>query len=151
MGVSKKSLNGLVLQLALALFLIVAGLLTLQLDSGFIGKIQANVHGNEIATAVHSFVKGDIANILVIALGACELIAGIFLLLNLFIVTGKITDLFVLIILIVWIVIIVLVDILGAGGLLKGAFKNLSSFLAFLKSLSGHLLVLGALLFVKNR
>ncbi|NIR62698.1 MAG: hypothetical protein GWN00_03655, partial [Aliifodinibius sp.] len=62
MGVSNRSTAGLVLRIALALFLIASGIMTLQLESGIIGRVQAGLSGNEIATAVHSFLKGDIAN-----------------------------------------------------------------------------------------
>ncbi len=151
MATSKRALSSIVLQLAVALFLIASGILTLQLDSGFFGRIQAGINGNEIASAVHSLFDGDFANFIIILLGICELIAGVFLFLNFFINTGKISNLFVFIIVIVWIVVIVLVDILGAGGLLDGAFASLAAFLAFLKSLSAHLLVMGALLLVWKR
>ncbi len=148
MSVSKRSVSTIVLQLAVALFLIVSGLLTVQLEQGLLGQLQAGFTGNEIASAVHSLFDGESANILIIVLGVCELIAGVFLLLNFFINTGKITNFFILIILVVWIVVIVLVDILGNGGLLDGAFESLNTFLRFLKSFSSHLLVLGALLVV---
>ena len=148
MSKSKLAISGILLQLAVALFLIVSGILTVQLDGGFFGKLQAGFAGNEIASAVHSLFKGDLANILIIVLGICELIAGVFLFLNFFMNTGKLTNTFVFIILIVWIVVIVLVDVIGNGGLLGGAFGSLGAFLSFLKSLSGHLLVLAALLYV---
>ncbi len=146
MSTAKKSASVVVLQLAVALFLLVSGILTVQLDGGFWGQLQAGISGNEIATAVHSIFDGDAANILVVFLGICELIAGIFLLLNFFINTGRITNLFIFIILIVWVVVIVLVDILGRGGLIDGAFNSMATFLSFLRSFSSHLLVLGALL-----
>ncbi len=148
MAVSKRAISSIILQLAVALFLIVSGILTVQLDSGFLGRIQAGFSGNEIANAVYSIFDGDFANLVIILLGLCEIIAGVFLFLNFFMNTGKITNLFVFIIVIVWIVVIFLVDIVGGGGLLDGAFSSLATFLTFLKSLSAHLLVLGALLLV---
>ncbi|MGI5173797.1 hypothetical protein H0R92_09370 [Treponema sp. OMZ 840] len=151
MAVSKKTLSGVVLQLALALFLLVSGLLTLQLDGGFFGKLQAGVSGNELAAAVYSFLKGSPATIVIMALGICELIAGIFLLANFFVDTGKITNLFIFIIIIVWLIVIALIDVMGSGGILGGAFSSASAFLSFLKSLSAHLLVLGALFTVWKR
>ena len=141
---------GLVLRIALGLFLIISGIMTLQLDAGFIGKVQASLSGNEIATAVHSFLKGDMANVVVILLGILELVAGGFLLAELFVETGSISKLALLIIMILWVVVIILVDILGDGGLLGGAFKSFKTLLAFLKSLTNHLLVLGAILYVKE-
>ncbi len=151
MATAKKSGSTIVLQLAVALFLLASGILTVQLDSGIMGQLQAGFSGNEIATAVYSLIDGESASIIIIFLGVCELIAGVFLLLNFFINTGKITNLFVCIIMIVWVIVIVLVDILGRGGLVDGAFESMNAFLAFLKSFSLHLLVLGALLVVWKR
>ncbi len=151
MAKSKRVISPILIQLAVALFLIVSGILTVQLDGGFLGRLQAGFSGNEVAIAVHSLFDGDFANFIVIVLGLCEIIAGVFLFLNFFINTGKITNLFVFIIIIVWVVIVVLVDVFGGGGLLDGAFESLNTFLAFLKSLSSHLLVLGALLLVWKR
>ncbi len=148
MSVSKKSISTVLLQLAVALFLIVSGILTVQLDGGLLGKLQAGFSNNEVASAVHKIFNGDLANLIVILLGLCEIIAGVFLFLNFFINTGKITNLFVFIIIIVWCVVIALIDVLGSGGLLDGAFASITAFLSFLKSLSSHLLVLGALLVV---
>ena len=81
----------------------------------------------------------------IIALGICELIAGIFLLANFFVDTGKITNTFVFIIIVMWLLVIALVDVMGRGGLLHGALASVGAFLTFLKSLSAHLLVLGVL------
>lgn len=146
MPVNKASLSNVILRIALACFLIATGILTLQLDSGWFGKIQAGFGGNEIANAVHSLVKGDFASILIILLGILELAAGVFLIVGFFINVGSFNRVALFAIMILWIVVIVLVDILGDGGLLGGAFKNLGSFLSFLKVLSAHLLVLGAIL-----
>ncbi|MFI3257192.1 MAG: hypothetical protein R3Y36_02715, partial [Spirochaetales bacterium] len=119
---TQKNLPLIVLQLAVALFLVASGILTVQLDGGFWGKLQAGISGNEIATAVYSFFDGDMANVVIMFLGICEIIAGAFLLINFFVNTGKITNLFVLIIMCLWILVIFLVDIAGKGGLLNGAF-----------------------------
>ena len=151
MAVSKRTLGGIVLQLALSLFLIVSGIVTLQLDGGFFGKIQAGVNGNELASAVYGFLKGDPATVVIIVLGICELIAGIFLLANFFVDTGRITNTFVFIIIVMWLLVIALVDVMGRGGLLHGALASVGAFLTFLKSLSAHLLVLGALFTVWKR
>ncbi|MCQ2595782.1 MAG: hypothetical protein MJ196_11030 [Treponemataceae bacterium] len=146
----KKSLGTLVLQIALGLFLLTFGILTLQLDSGFFGKLSALVTGNEVAIAVNSFIKGDAATIVIILLGVCELVAGVGLLLDLFVSMGKLANIFNLIVLVAWIAVIIVIDIMGPGGLAKGAFKSLETFLWFLKSLSSHLLVLGALLTLRK-
>ena len=145
MSVSKKTLGGIVLQLALALFLIVSGILTLQLNGSFWGKLQVGISGNEVVSAVRSLLKGDPANVVIIVLGVCELIAGIFLLANFFVETGKISNTFIFVIIIMWLIIVALTDVMGQGGLLHGAFSSVGACLSLLKNLSGHLLVLGAL------
>ena len=122
MSVSKKTLGGIVLQLALALFLIVSGILTLQLNGSFWGKLQVGISGNEVVSAVRSLLKGDPANVVIIVLGVCELIAGIFLLANFFVETGKISNTFIFVIIIMWLIIVALTDVMGQGGLLHGAF-----------------------------
>ena len=150
MALEKTSLSTFVLRIALACFLIVAGILTLQLDSGLLGKLQAGFAGNEIANAIHSMTKGDLANILIILMGILQLGAGVFLILGFFMNVGSFNKVVLAIILIMWLVVIFLVDIIGKGGLLGGAFKNMNTFLSFLKVFSAHLLVLGAILSVKE-
>ncbi len=137
-------------QIALGLFFIASGILTLQLDSGFLGRIQAGFGGNEVATAVYSILKGDVANIVIIAIGVCEILAGLFLILRFFMGVGVLADVVLIIIMIVWIAVIILIDILGNGGLLKGALDSFASILSFLKVFSAHLLVLGGILIVKR-
>ena len=137
-------------QIALGLFFIASGILTLQLDSGFLGRLQAGFCGNEVATAVYSILNGNVATIVIIAIGICEVLAGIFLILRFFMAVGKLADIVLIIIMIVWIAVIILVDILGNGGLLKGALNNFGSIISFLKVLSAHLLVLGGILIVKR-
>lgn len=149
MAVSKKSMGVVLLQIALGLFLLASGIMTLQLDGTF-GRFQAGFGGNEVASAIYRILDGDFARIVIIAVGICELLAGVFLLLSFFVNVGAIEDVVLLIIMILWIVVIVLVDILGAGGLLDGALKSFSSILSFMKVFSAHLLVLGALLIVKR-
>lgn len=151
MAQSKNSIGILILQVAMSIFLIVSGILTLQLDSGFLGKAQSFLSGNEVANAVYSILKGDVATAVIVILGICEIIAGAFLFISIFLYTGKLTATFVYIIVVVWIVIIVLVDILGNGGLLKGAFNSTASCLSFFKSLASHLMVLGAMLTVSRK
>ena len=138
------------LQIALGLFFIASGILTLQLDSGFLGRLQAGFGGNEVATAVYSILNGDVANIVIIAIGICEVLAGIFLILRFFMGVGKLADIVLIIIMVVWIAVIILVDILGNGGLLKGALNSFGSIISFLKVFSAHLLVLGGILIVKR-
>ena len=137
-------------QIALGLFFIASGILTLQLDSGFLGRLQAGFGGNEVATAVYSILNGNVVTIVIIAIGICEVLAGIFLILRFFMGVGKLADIVLIIIMIVWIAVIILVDILGNGGLLKGALNSFGSIISFLKVFSAHLLVLGGILIVKR-
>ncbi len=146
MAVSQMTPSRLVLRIALAAFLIVTGIMTLQLDSGFLGKLQAGFSGNELANAVHGFLKGDAATLVIVALGILELIAGAFLIAGFFMDAKGINGIALLVILLLWIAVIVLVDVVGKGGLMDGAFKSAGTFLSFLKTLSAHLLVLGAIM-----
>lgn len=138
------------IRIALAVFLIVAGILTLQLDKGLLGQIQAGLSGNEIASAVYSFVKGDFANVLIVIIGILEILAGGFLILGLFMDIGNLSNPIMIIILIFWVIVILLVDLLGPGGLFNGAFKSFATILSFLKTLSLHVLVLGAILLARE-
>lgn len=141
-----KSLGATILQVALSLFLIISGIITVQLDGGIVSQIKSSFGGNELASAIYSlFGRGNISGVLIIIMGILELAGGIFLLINTFAPIFGAAKLIMLIITIMWLVVIVLVDILGEGGLLKGAFGSSTKFLSFLKSLSGHLMILGAL------
>lgn len=150
MAIVKSSLSAIVLRFALACFLIVAGILTLQLDSGLLGKLQAGFAGNEVANAVHAIAKGDLASLIIVLMGVLQLVSGVFLIVGFFIDVSRYNSLALTIILIMWLVVIFLVDIVGKGGLLGGAFKSMNTFLSFLKILSAHLLVLGAILSAKE-
>ncbi len=143
---TKRTLSQLVLRIALALFLVTTGILTLQLDRGFLGRLQAGFGGNEIATAVHSIFKGDVASLMIMLLGVLVLVAGVFLLIGLFINVGNFNRIALFFVLAVWVVVIILVDIIGKGGLLSGALESTAKILSFLKVFSAHLLVLGAIL-----
>lgn len=146
MALGKLTLSGLILRIALACFLIVSGILTLQLDSGLLGKLQAGFAGNEVANAVHAIAKGDLASLIIVLIGVLQLVSGIFLIAGFFVDASRFNSIALTIILIMWLVVIFIVDIIGKGGLLGGAFKNMNTFLSFLKVFSAHLLVLGAIL-----
>ena len=139
MSSAQKNFGVILLQIALALFLVVSGIAVLQ-----------GGNGGDVGVAVNSIIKGDIARIVVYAIGVCELLAGVFLIIRFFMPTGNLADILLLIIIIAWIVIVVLLDILGRGGLLDGAFRSFNLIIAFFRNLSSHLLVLGALLIVKR-
>ncbi|MCQ2610342.1 MAG: hypothetical protein MJ169_01210 [Treponema sp.] len=129
------SLGRLILQIALGCMLAIGGVWAL-MGGGDFG-----------ASAIKEVFNGNVEKILVIAFGVIELLAGIFLLLELFLgdIFGKLDSLFVFIIIIVWIVAIVLSDFFGKGGILHGA-----AFLPWLYSFASHLVVLGGLFAIKD-
>lgn len=133
------SLGRLILQIALGAMLTVAGIWALQ------GGGDAGVK------AIRSIIDaGNIESILCIVFGIIELVAGIFLILDLFLGNkiGALGNILMVIIMIVWIVAIVLIDFLGSGSLLNhGSHWN---FLSWLYDFAYHLIVLGALIVLQN-
>lgn len=134
---SKKTIGTLVLQIALGLLFIVGGIWTLQ-----------NGKGDEVTSAFHSIFSGDTAKFICLIFGIIEIVAGVFLLLRLFVfLNTNLDSLLMIIIMICWIVAIVCIDFIGNDGL----FKNLDTgFLPFLNRFARHLIVLGAILKVKD-
>ena len=132
-----RTIGTLVLQIALALLFIVSGIWTLQ---G--GK------GDEIATAFYSIFSNDLAKVLCICFSIIEIIAGVFLILRLFVfLNTRLDSVLMIIILICWILAIIMIDFIGKNGLFYNLDKN---FLSYLSRLASHLLVLGAIIEVKN-
>ena len=131
------SVGYLFLQVALGLFFLVSGIWTLQGSSG-----------NEIAVAIKSVLSGDSAQICCIVFGIIEVLAGIFLLLRMFVTfSSPIDTILMVIIMIAWIASIILIDFLEKGALPAG---NFASILRWLKAFAYHLLVLGAVITVRN-
>ncbi len=127
------SIGYLFLQIAVGLFFLVSGIWTLQGSSG-----------NEIAVAIKSVLSGDSAQIACIVFGIIEVLAGIFLLLRMFVTfSAPIDTVLMVIIMIAWIASIVLIDFLEKGALPAG---NFASILKWLKAFAYHLLVLGAVI-----
>ena len=132
---SNFSLGRLLLQIAVGAMLTVAGIWALQ--GG----------GDEGITAIKYLIGArDFERILCIVYGLIELIAGIFLILSLFIgdKIGALGKILMLIIMIVWIVAIVLIDFLGSGSVFH------RSFLSWLYDFAYHLIVLGALIVLQD-
>ena len=133
------SIGRLLLQIAVGAMLTVAGIWALQ--GG----------GDEGISAIRHLIDAkDVENILCIVFGIIELVAGIFLILELLIGDkfGSFDNLLMIIIMIVWIVAIVLIDFLGSGSLFNhGSHWN---FLKWLYNFAYHLIVLGALLVLQN-
>ncbi len=140
------SLGRLILQLALGLFLAISGIWVL---AGF-GNWSWVSTGDAGATAIKSIIQNrTLENILVISYGVVELIAGIFLILSLFIgdVFGAFGNILHIIIMIVWIVAIVLIDFLSSS---TGISLLRNSFLKWLYQVASHLIILGALIYLKD-
>ena len=130
------SIGRLLLQIAVGAMLTVAGIWALQ-------------GGGDEGIAAIKYLIGarDVERILCIVFGIIELIAGVFLILALFIgdKIGALGKVLTLIIIIVWIIAIVLIDFLGNHGLFKQ-----NNFLNWLYNFAYHLIVLGALLVLQN-
>lgn len=140
------SLGRLILQLALGLFLAISGIWVL---AGF-GNWSWVSGGDAGAAAIKSIIQNrTLENILVISYGVVELIAGIFLILSLFIgdVFGAFGNVLHIIIMIVWIVAIVLIDFLSSS---NGISLLRNSFLKWLYQVATHLIILGALIYLKD-
>ena len=130
------SIGRLLLQIAVGAMLTVAGIWALQ-------------GGGDEGIAAIKYLIGarDVERILCIVFGIIELIAGVFLILALFIgdKIGALGKILTLIIIVVWIIAIVLIDFLGNHGLFKQ-----NNFLNWLYNFAYHLIVLGALLVLQN-
>ena len=136
---SNFSLGRLLLQIAVGAMLTVAGIWALQ-GGGDAG----------IAAIRHLIEARNVESILCIVFGIIELIAGIFLILELFIgdKLGALSKVLMIIIMVMWIIAIVLIDFLGSGSLFNhGSHWN---FLSWLYNFAYHLIVLGALLVLQN-
>lgn len=132
-----RTLGTLILQIALGLLFIVSGIWTLQ-----------NGKGDEITIAIRSIFSGDVAKIICIVFGIIEIVAGVFLLLRLFVyLNTNLDSLLMIIIMICWIIAIIMIDFLGNDSL----FNNFDSgFLSFINRFARHLLILGAVIKVKD-
>jgi len=139
----KRSIGVVVLQISVALFLLVSGI------TGIIRSSAGDL------TAVVGFLgdlfrNDSLVGFIVVALSVCEIIAGFFLLMEIFTTDLRITDMILFIFIILWIVNIVLVDFVGPIG--EGSsFRSVNGVLDYLGTLSSHLMVLGALILVTRK
>lgn len=130
------SIGRVVLQLALGILLTVAGIWT------FMGGGDAGV------SAIRDLIgNSTLETVLVYCYGIIEVIAGVFMILALFIgdKLGTFGNVIMLIIMIVWIIAIVLIDFLGGSSIFKT--HNL---LSWLYQFAQHLMVLGAIIYLRN-
>jgi hypothetical protein len=133
---NKSGLGNLVLNIAVALYLFANGILGISIKSSKIVD-RKDEFGKMLQTILG---KGDFTDILIVVLSVCAIAAGVFLLLALFRVEIKITDLILFIFVIVWAVFIVIADIIAPM-----QSKEKLTFLDYIVKLSAHLMVLGGL------
>ena len=136
---SNFSLGRLLLQIAIGAMFTVAGIWALQ--GG----------GDAGAAAIRRLIDAkNVESILCIVFGVIELIAGVFLILSIFIGDkfGSFGKILMIIIMVVWIIAIVLIDFLGDGSLLNHGSRW--NFLSWLYNFAYHLIVLGAIVVLQN-
>ncbi len=139
----KHSVGSVVLQISVALFLLVSGITGL-----------LNSSAGDLAPVVaffdQLFKSSSISTIVIIVLSVSEIIAGFFLISELFTSDLRVTDMILMVFIILWIVNIVLVDFIApiGGGT---TFSSVSSVLRYMATLSSHLMVLGALIVVTKK
>lgn len=138
----KRTVGLIVLQIALAFFLIVAGIL---------GLIRSNAGELGLAVALLDavFKSRIITTIIVISLAVAELIAGVFLIVEFFSGEIRLTNIILIIFMILWIINIVLIDIIGPIN--GNVFGSTMSVLNYLSLFSRHLMILGAIIAVKDK
>ncbi|UTC63259.1 hypothetical protein E4O00_08360 [Treponema sp. OMZ 788] len=138
----KRTVGLVVLQIALAFFLIVAGVLGLIRSSA--GEL-----GQAVALLDAVFKNQTITTIIIITLAVAELIAGVFLIVEFFSGEIGLTNVILIVFMILWIVNIVLIDIIGPIN--GNIFTSTMSVLNYLSQLSRHLMILGAIIAVKYK
>ena len=138
----KRTVGLVVLQIALAFFLIVAGVL------GLI-RSTAGELGQAISLLDAVFKSRTITTVIIITLAVSELIAGVFLIVEFFSGEIRLTGIILIVFMILWIVNIVLIDIIGSIN--GNIFTSTMSVLNYLSQLSRHLMILGAIIAVKDK
>jgi hypothetical protein len=125
-----KRLGYFLLNIAVSLYLFANGIL------GF-----TNAGKSEFYTMVRTVFPrgGDLNGVLIIILSVCAIIAGIFLLMAVFRTHVVIRDFILFVFIVLWVIFIVIVDIIGP-------LTQKIDLLVFIKQLSAHLMVLGALI-----
>jgi hypothetical protein len=149
--VMKRSLGVFVTHTAVALYLLVDGILGLMEKSLWqrlrLSAGSRNATGNEIVdTLSRVFGTGDFAKTLIVLFSALAVAGGAFLLIELFGIRIPAVDIIILIFLITWLLFIVLSDVVYA-------FKDTRGFefLPWLSTLASHLVVLGALISASHK
>jgi hypothetical protein len=139
-----KSFGITTLQFALAVYLLVAGI---------IGLIAHDIAEHHIAALFLKFTNLDsqIDKVLSFIICTVEVASGVMLILEKFINKALFSAVSMILITIVWFFIIIIIDVLGEKGLCGGGvFKSIDSVLAYLKMLTTHLLVFGSIFVVMS-
>jgi len=124
------------LNIAVALYLFVNGIV------GFI-----NINNSEFAKIVSTIFKGWYFNyVLIIVLSVCAIIAGVFLITASFRNDVLVIRVILLIFIVLWAIFIVIVDVVNPL-----AYGRVENFLSYLKDLSAHLMILGAIILSTRR
>ena len=137
----RRSMGITVLQIALAVFLVVSGV------TGLMQSTAGNL--NPAAVFMTQLLKSStMGTAIIISIAVSELIAGFFLLMGLFTLSPRILNVILIIFTVLWIINIVLIDFIGT---FNSGIHGVQGLLTYLQQLSGHLMVLGALISVQYR
>jgi hypothetical protein len=132
-----KSISHFILTIAVAIYLFATGIIGM-------GGRKIFSEG-EIRRAVSALFKGDFAEALIVILSILAIAAGVFVLLKLFTINIPITELFLIILAIVWIVFIIMIDLVYPLNH-KG-----TKFVEWMLSIGTHLMVLGGITLATER
>ncbi|MDR3192887.1 MAG: hypothetical protein LBT87_07470 [Treponema sp.] len=139
----KRGLGVYLTHIAVAVYLLTDGILGFVTRNGRIfGRL---TYHSEIEDVLLKLLgRGDFTNILIVIFSVLAIIAGLFLLLELFQIRIPLTDTILLAFLIVWLLFIILIDI-------AAPLKDKPELLGWLKTLAAHIMVLGALVTATHR
>ena len=133
-----KSIGGILLNFAVAIYLLATGILGLTGRKFF--------PDGEIRRAVTSLFKGDFAEILIVILGIFAIAAGAFILIKFLGVSIPMTELLLIVLAIVWVVFIIMIDVVYPLNHQRNA-----NFVDWLRSIGSHLMVLGGIMLATER
>ena len=133
-----RSIGGVLMNIAVALYLLATGILGLTGRKFF--------PDGEIRRAVTSLFKGDLAEILIVILGVLAIAAGVFILMKFFGIVIPITELILIILAIVWIVFILMIDVVHPLNSRRDV-----NFVDWMKTFGAHLMVLSAIILSTER
>jgi len=131
-----RSIGGIVLNFAVAIYLLATGILGISGKNFF--------KEGEIRKAVTSLFSGNFAEILIVVLAVIAILAGVFILLRFFGIDVPAAELVLIILAIVWVVFIIMYDIVHP-------LNDGVNFVDWLRSLGAHAMVLGGILLASER